>query len=110
MTYHWTPAFMNMVNCVSFNEVVSSCHCSISPLKHAKGPTEAAIEFAKAGVPVYFLPMPQAGATGHMTLAGSTVACMHSDFTFHFLLCFLFQASLTILLNSSWTLLSKGSG
>jgi trimethylamine--corrinoid protein Co-methyltransferase len=53
--------------------VVSSCHCSISPLKHAKGPTEAAIEFAKAGVPVYFLPMPQAGATGPMTLAGSTV-------------------------------------
>ncbi len=53
--------------------VVSSCHCSISPLKHAEGPTEAAIEFAKAGVPVYFLPMPQAGATSPMTLAGSTV-------------------------------------
>jgi trimethylamine--corrinoid protein Co-methyltransferase len=53
--------------------VVSSCHCSISPLKHAKGPTEAAIEFAKAGVPVYFLPMPQAGATSPVTLAGSTV-------------------------------------
>ena len=53
--------------------VVSSCHCSISPLKHAKGPTEAAIEFAKAGVPVYFLPMPQAGATSPITLAGSTV-------------------------------------
>ena len=53
--------------------IVSSCHCTISPLKHAKGPTEAAIEFAKAGVPVYFLPMPQAGATSPVTLAGSTV-------------------------------------
>ena len=53
--------------------LVSSCHCTISPLKHAKGPTEAAIEFAKAGVPVYFLPMPQAGATSPVTLAGSTV-------------------------------------
>ncbi|MGD8505573.1 MAG: trimethylamine methyltransferase family protein [Candidatus Bathyarchaeota archaeon] len=53
--------------------IISSCHCSISPLKHAKGPTEAAIEFAKAGVPVYFLPMPQAGATSPITLAGSLV-------------------------------------
>ena len=53
--------------------IVSSCHCSISPLKHAKGPTEAAIKFAKTGVPVYFLPMPQAGATSPITLAGSLV-------------------------------------
>ncbi len=53
--------------------IISSCHCTIAPLTHAKGPTEAAIEFAKAGVPIYFLPMPQAGATGPITLAGSTV-------------------------------------
>jgi trimethylamine--corrinoid protein Co-methyltransferase len=53
--------------------IISSCHCTIAPLRHAKGPTEAAIEFAKAGVPVYFLPMPQAGATAPVTLAGSTV-------------------------------------
>ncbi len=53
--------------------IISSCHCTIAPLRHAKGSTEAAIEFAKAGVPIYFLPMPQAGATGPVTLAGSTV-------------------------------------
>lgn len=53
--------------------IISSCHCTVAPLRHAKGPTEATIEFAKAGVPVYFLPMPQAGATGPVTLAGSTV-------------------------------------
>jgi len=53
--------------------VVSSCHCTITPLKHAKGPTEAAMEFAKAGVPLSLLPMPQAGATSPITLAGSTV-------------------------------------
>ena len=53
--------------------IISSCHCTIAPLAHAKGPTEAAIEFAKAGVPLYFLPMPQAGATGPITLAGSLV-------------------------------------
>jgi len=53
--------------------IISSCHCTIAPLTHAKGPTEAAIEFAEAGVPIYFLPMPQAGATGPITLAGSMV-------------------------------------
>ncbi|UCC32884.1 MAG: trimethylamine methyltransferase family protein, partial [Candidatus Bathyarchaeota archaeon] len=53
--------------------IISSCHCTIAPLKHDKGPTEAAIEFSRAGVPVYFLPMPQAGVTGPITLAGSTV-------------------------------------
>lgn len=53
--------------------IISSCHCTIAPLKHAKGPTEAAIAFAKAGVPLSLLPMPQAGATSPVTLAGSTV-------------------------------------
>jgi len=53
--------------------IISSCHCTIAPLKHAKGPTEAAIEFAKAGVPMYFLPMPQTGGTSPITLAGSMV-------------------------------------
>ncbi len=53
--------------------IISSSNCTIAPLKHAKGPTEAAIEFARAGVPLSLLPMPQAGATGPVTLAGSTV-------------------------------------
>lgn len=55
--------------------IVSSVHCSIAPLQHDGGSAEAALEFAKAGVPISFYSMPQAGATGPATLAGSlTVA------------------------------------
>ena len=55
--------------------IVSSVHCTIAPLQHDKGSVEAALEFAKAGVPISFYSMPQAGATGPVTLAGSlTVA------------------------------------
>jgi len=55
--------------------IVSSVHCTIAPLQHDRGSAEAALEFAKAGVPISFYSMPQAGATGPVTLAGSlTVA------------------------------------
>jgi trimethylamine--corrinoid protein Co-methyltransferase len=55
--------------------IVSSVHCTIAPLQHDGGSVEAALEFAKAGVPISFYSMPQAGATGPVTLAGSlTVA------------------------------------
>jgi len=55
--------------------IVSSVHCTIAPLQHDKGSVEAALGFAKAGVPISFYSMPQAGATGPVTLAGSlTVA------------------------------------
>jgi len=53
--------------------VLSSLHCSFAPLQHGGRDTEAALEFAKAGVPVAFMGMPQAGATGPVTLAGSIV-------------------------------------
>jgi len=53
--------------------VLSSLHCSFAPLQHGGGDTEAALEFAKAGIPVAFMGMPQAGATGPVTLAGSIV-------------------------------------
>jgi len=55
--------------------IVSSVHCTIAPLQHDGGSAEAALEFAKSGVPISFYSMPQAGATGPVTLAGSlTVA------------------------------------
>ena len=50
---------------------MSSVHCTIAPLQHDEGPVEAALEFATAGVPISFYSMPQAGATGPVTLAGS---------------------------------------
>lgn len=51
--------------------IVSSVHCSTAPLQQDGGSMEGALEFAKAGLPVAFYSMPQAGATGPVTLAGS---------------------------------------
>ena len=48
-------------------------HCTISPLQHEGGSIEAALEFAKAGIPISFYGMPQAGATSPVTLAGAVV-------------------------------------
>ncbi|MEM0007611.1 MAG: trimethylamine methyltransferase family protein [Candidatus Bathyarchaeia archaeon] len=53
--------------------IISSLHCTISPLQHEGGSIEAALEFAKAGIPVSFYGMPQAGATSPVTLAGAVV-------------------------------------
>jgi len=47
--------------------------CSISPLMHEKGITEGAIELVRAGIPVVIYPMPMAGTTGPITLAGTMV-------------------------------------
>lgn len=53
--------------------IFSSLHCPIAPLQMDGGSMEAALEFSKAGIPVMFFGMPQAGATGPVTLAGSLV-------------------------------------
>ncbi len=53
--------------------LISSLHCTSAPLRMDGGCLEAALEFAKAGVPIMFMGMPQLGATGPVTLAGSMV-------------------------------------
>ena len=53
--------------------IISSLHCPVAPLQHGVQSTQAAIEFAKARVPIVFFGMPQPGATGPATLAGSIV-------------------------------------
>jgi trimethylamine--corrinoid protein Co-methyltransferase len=53
--------------------IFSSMHCPFSPLQLDGGSTEGALEIAKAGVPISFYGMPQAGATGPVTLAGSII-------------------------------------
>ncbi|NIR86342.1 [trimethylamine--corrinoid protein] Co-methyltransferase, partial [Candidatus Bathyarchaeota archaeon] len=50
-----------------------SLHCTNAPLQLHGGCIEAALKFAKAGVPTMFFGMPQLGATGPVTLAGSIV-------------------------------------
>jgi trimethylamine--corrinoid protein Co-methyltransferase len=53
--------------------IFSSMHCPFSPLQLDGGSTEGALEIARAGVPISFYGMPQAGATGPVTLAGSII-------------------------------------
>lgn len=53
--------------------LISSLHCTSAPLQMHGGCLEAALEFAKAGIPIMFMGMSQLGATGPVTLAGSMV-------------------------------------
>lgn len=53
--------------------IFSMVICTFPPLTYDKGMTEASIELAKAGVPVVIYPMPAAGTTGPVTLAGTMV-------------------------------------
>lgn len=52
--------------------IISFTYCSIAPLQHAES-IEAVVEFVKAGIPVFFMSMPQTGVTGPVTIAGSLV-------------------------------------
>ena len=53
--------------------IFSSMHCPLSPLQLDGGSTEGALVLARAGVPISFYGMPQAGITGPVTLAGSLI-------------------------------------
>jgi trimethylamine--corrinoid protein Co-methyltransferase len=53
--------------------IISAYLCTVPPLHFDKGATEAAMEFAKASVPVAFMSMPLAGANAPATLAGCLV-------------------------------------
>jgi len=53
--------------------ITSALQCTIAPLQHDAGVMDSGIEFAKAGVPLVYFCMPQLGATGPATLAGSLV-------------------------------------
>ena len=54
----------------------SVTNCTIAPLQHDKEMTEAGLKLCKRGVPIYILPMPQAGTTGPMTLLGTCIVNM----------------------------------
>lgn len=54
----------------------SVTNCTIAPLQHDKAMTEAGLELAARGVPIFVLPMPQAGTTGPMTLLGTCILHM----------------------------------
>jgi len=53
--------------------IFSTAICPISPLSYSNGRTEAALEYAKAGIPVIVWTMPMLGETSPATLAGAMV-------------------------------------
>ena len=59
--------------------IISAVACTISPLTYEKGITEGAIEYGKAGIPVVIMPMPMAGTTAPVSLAG-TMAATNAEF------------------------------
>ncbi|MBE0528104.1 MAG: trimethylamine methyltransferase family protein [Thermoleophilia bacterium] len=56
--------------------IFSVTNCTIAPLQHDRDMTEAALKMVRRGVPIFVLPMPQAGTTGPMTLAGTCIVNM----------------------------------
>jgi trimethylamine--corrinoid protein Co-methyltransferase len=56
--------------------IYSVTSCTIAPLQHDAEMTEAGIELAKAGVPIFILPMPQMGTTGPMSVIGTCIVNM----------------------------------
>jgi trimethylamine--corrinoid protein Co-methyltransferase len=53
---------------------LSSLICTIAPLAQDKGGMEAALVFARSGLPVGFMSMANAGSTGPATIAGTLAA------------------------------------
>ena len=51
----------------------SVTNCTIAPLQHDREMTEAGLKLVHRGVPIFVLPMPQAGTTGPMTLLGTCI-------------------------------------
>jgi len=56
--------------------IYSVTNCTIAPLQHDAEMTEAGLELARAGVPIFVLPMPQMGTTGPMTVLGTCIVNM----------------------------------
>jgi trimethylamine---corrinoid protein Co-methyltransferase len=54
-----------------FRPIFSAIDCTVSPLMHDGPMTEACIELAKMGIPIMIYPMPLAGGTAPVTLAGT---------------------------------------
>jgi len=59
--------------------IFSMVNCTISPLRYDKGMTEAGLKLAEAGVPLVIYPMPMAGISAPISLAG-TMALSNAEF------------------------------
>jgi trimethylamine---corrinoid protein Co-methyltransferase len=54
----------------------SATNCTIAPLQHDAEMTEAHILMARAGCPIFVLPMPQMGTTAPMSVLGTSILNM----------------------------------
>ena len=74
------PFIVELVQAVTgedkFRPIFSAVDCTISPLMHDGQMTEACLELAKLSVPIMVFPMPLAGGTSPVTLAGTML--MHN--------------------------------
>ena len=51
----------------------SVTNCTVAPLQHDTEMTEAGLKLCRRGVPIFILPMPQAGTTGPTTVLGTSI-------------------------------------
>lgn len=75
------PVFVEMLEAVAGaplreRPIYSVTNCTVAPLQHDREMTEAHIAMAKAGAPVFVLPMPQMGTTGPMSVLGTCILNM----------------------------------
>jgi trimethylamine---corrinoid protein Co-methyltransferase len=61
---------------LSERPIWSATNCTIAPLQHDGEMTEAHILMARAGCPIFILPMPQMGTTGPMSVLGTSILNM----------------------------------
>ncbi len=75
------PVFVEMLEAIAGDSlkkrpIWSATNCTIAPLQHDAEMTEAHILMARAGCPVFILPMPQMGTTGPMSVLGTCILNM----------------------------------
>jgi trimethylamine--corrinoid protein Co-methyltransferase len=83
--------------------------CPVSPLKHESEMTTASLELARNDVPVVVMPMPLAGATAPVTLAG-TLAMLLAEFLSGVALYQLARPGLPMILGIGATILDMRTG
>jgi len=75
------PVFVELLEAVagaSLKErpIWTATNCTVAPLQHDAEMTEAHVLMARAGCPIFILPMPQMGTTGPMSVLGTCVLNM----------------------------------
>jgi trimethylamine--corrinoid protein Co-methyltransferase len=83
--------------------------CPVSPLQHEPDMTTACIEMARHDVPICLMPMPLAGATAPVTLAG-TLAVTYAEFLSGVVLYQLVRPGLPMILAVGSTILDMRTG